>query len=278
MIVAGAKTSPFAPFAAWARLLGMGARAHVPTVLRRPAYRAFGRVVGANLDEAELDLEQYDSLGELFARRLRPGARPMESDAAAVIAPCDGVVAAAGEATGGKLIQAKGLSYRLEDLVVDRQWAQALVNGPYATIYLSPRDYHRVHAPLDGRLVAYDYVPGALWPVSPRFSALRPELLARNERVVIWLETPSVGRVAIVMVGAAGVGNIQLAHSSEAWERASDHRRVQLDERIERGDELGVFRLGSTVVMVFPPRAVALTAQAGEVMRFGQRIGTRGAP
>lgn len=276
MIVARAIPSPLTPFAVWGRLIGLGARARVPGPLRKPAYRAFARATGADLAEAELDLQHYDSLGDLFARKLRPGARPIDSDPAAVIAPCDGVIAATGEATGGRLIQAKGLYYRLEDLVVDQGWSQRLIGGAYATIYLSPRDYHRVHAPLDARVVAYDYVPGALWPVNPRVSARRRELLARNERVVIWLDAPSIGIVALVMVGAVGVGNIRLAHAERVGYRGK-LERVTLDEPVRRGDELGAFHLGSTVVMMFPPGSVSLSGATGNVTRFGQRIGSLGA-
>lgn len=276
MIVAGTKANSFAPFAAWARLVGLGARTRVPLMLRKPAYRAFARAVGADLAEAELELGKYDSLGDFFARRLRAGARPIDADAGSIIAPCDGSVAALGEATHGELIQAKGIFYRLEDLVVDQGRAQRLTDGPYATIYLAPRDYHRVHSPLDARLVAYDYVPGALWPVNPRVAARRPGLLSRNERVVIWLEAPLVGLVALVMVAAAGVGNIQLSHATASFARSGGHRRIELDAPIRRGDELGVFRLGSTVVLVFSPGRVALSAHAGQIVRFGQRVGTLG--
>lgn len=275
MIVARAIQSPFDPFAMWGRLIGLGARARVPTYLRKPAYRAFAKAVGADLGEAELDLQQYASLGEVFARKLRPGARPIDSDPSAIIAPCDGVIAARGEAADGRLIQAKGLDYRLEDLVVDRALAQRLVGGPYATIYLSPRDYHRVHAPLDARLIAYDYVPGELWPVNPRVAARRPELLARNERVVLWLDAPTVGIVALVMVAAVGVGNIRIAHADNVAVQG-ELKRITLDAAVRRGDELGVFNLGSTVVMIFPPGNVVLSGNTGDVARFGQRVGSRG--
>lgn len=278
MIVARAIASPFTPFAAWARLIGFGARTRIPGVLRKPAYRAFARAVGADLGEAELELGEYDSLGDFFARKLKAGVRPIDSDAASVIAPCDGVIASMGRAIHGELIQAKGLPYRLEDLVVDRQWAQQLVGGPYATIYLSPRDYHRVHSPLDGRLIAYDYIPGALWPVSPRVASRRRELLSRNERVVIWLDAPSVGIVAVVMVAAVGVGNIRLAHADPLPGRLREPRRVERNAQIARGDELGTFCLGSTVVMVFPPRALTLSGDIGQAVRFGQRMGMLGAP
>jgi len=107
-----APSGPVAPFSAWSQLVGLGARARVPRVLRSPAYRAFARAVGANLGETELDLAAYDTFGDFFARKLRPGARPIDPNESVVISPCDGVVAARGKATGGELIQAKGLNYR----------------------------------------------------------------------------------------------------------------------------------------------------------------------
>jgi phosphatidylserine decarboxylase len=259
----------------WSTLVGLGARARVPNALRSPAYRAFARAVGANLGETELELAEYDTFGEFFARKLRPGARPIDPNESAVISPCDGVVAARGTAMGGELIQAKGLNYRLEDLVVDAAMAERLVDGPYATIYLSPRDYHRVHAPVDARLVAYDYVPGDLWPVNTKVTARRANLLARNERVVIWLEAPRLGMVAVVMVAAVGVGNMRLAHAEDSvgWRHAGELRRIGLDATVKRGDELGTFRLGSTVVMCFEPGVVELEGDVGQAVRFGERLG-----
>jgi len=236
--------------------------------------------VGANLGETELELRAYDTFGDFFARKLRPGVRPIDANESAVISPCDGVVAARGIAEHGELIQAKGLNYRLEDLVVDSTMAARLTEGPYTTIYLSPRDYHRVHAPVDARLVAYDYVPGELWPVNLKFAARKANLLARNERVVIWLESPRLGVVAVVMVAATGVGNIRLAHAEDSvtWRHAGELRRIELNEpriHVRRGDELGAFRLGSTVVLVLPPGALAgeLATVDGQVVRFGQRLG-----
>ena len=263
------------PFSAWATLVGAAARTKVPTALRRLGYSAFARAVGANLGETELELADYTTFGDFFARKLRPGVRPIDANESAVISPCDGVVAACGIAHDGELIQAKGLNYRLADLVVDTKMAERLVDGPYATIYLSPRDYHRVHAPVDARLVAYDYVPGDLWPVNTKVTARRANLLARNERVVIWLEAPRLGTIAVVMVAAVGVGNIRLAHAEDsvAWRRAGELRRIELNEIVKRGDELGAFRLGSTVVMCFEPGVLDLDALCGSVVRFGERIG-----
>ncbi|HEU4729609.1 MAG TPA: archaetidylserine decarboxylase [Kofleriaceae bacterium] len=275
--------------AAYSALVGWGAGREVPSRLRGLAYRAFARAVGANLDEVELELAGYPSLGDFFARRLRQGVRAIDPDPAAIISPCDGVLAARGTASGGALVQAKGRTYQLAELVADGELAARLTGGPYATIYLSPRDYHRVHAPVDAQIVGYDYLPGALWPVNPRVAARRDGLLARNERVVIRMNAGPLGHVALVMVGASGVGNIRLAHGltgpdgttggpidSALWRAAAEPRRVELSGvSVARGDELGAFRLGSTVVLVFEPRQVELDGEVGQVLRFGQRIGLR---
>jgi phosphatidylserine decarboxylase len=264
------------PGPVYSALVGLTARRRLPVPLRNAAYRAFARATGADLDEAELDLRAYSSLGDLFARRLRPGARAVCPDNDAIIAPCDGVLAARGSAVNGALVQAKGRNYQLEDLVVDPELAAELRGGDYATIYLSPRDYHRVHCPIDAHLVRYDYVPGALWPVNPKVASRRDRLLARNERVVITLDAGHFGKVAVVMVAAAGVGNIKLEHAEESvfWRAAGEPRRIEVGVDVARGDELGAFRLGSTVVMVFKPGKIRLDGEVGQALRFGERMGS----
>jgi len=265
--------------ATYSALIGWTATRALPSRLRPLAYRAFARAVGANLDEAELALAEYESLGDFFARRLRSGARLVDTHPEAIIAPCDGVVAALGTAVDGSLVQAKGRTYRLAELLADDELARQLTGGAYTTIYLSPRDYHRVHAPFDATVESYDYLPGYLWPVNPRLATRRDGLLARNERVVIRLNSPALGRVAVVMVAAAGVGNIRLTNGpdSASLRGSLEHRRVELHGMtVKRGDELGAFRLGSTVVMVFEPGRARLAGTVGQAVLFGQRIGTRG--
>lgn len=272
-----ADTVRLAPKTLFSEAVGWGARVTVPRPLRARAYTAFARVVGASLDEVELPLSEYRSLGSFFARRLRPGARDVANDPGIGVSPCDGRVASAGEAEGGRMIQAKGHDYGLADLLVDPELSAALDGGAYVTIYLAPRDYHRVHSPCDGELYGYDYVPGTLFPVSPRWAARVPNLFARNERVVMHMRG-ELGRFALVMVGAAGVGNMALAHdrvSTRSWRGAGrDPIRVRYDEPIPvaRGDELGCFQLGSTVVLVFEPKRVRIRARDGDVVRFGQPL------
>lgn len=276
--------------AVFSALTGWSATRTVPPPLRRFAYRTFARAVGADLDEVELELGAYASLGDFFARRLRPGARVADAAPGAIISPCDGVIAARGTATAGAMVQAKGRNYQLAELVADPAFAGRLTGGTYTTIYLSPRDYHRVHAPVGARVLGYDYLPGALWPVNPRVAARRDGLLARNERVVIRLHAGALGYIAVVMVAASGVGNMQLASAlatdgnpvdSVQWRTAREPRRVELSGvEVARGDELGMFRLGSTVVLVFEPGKAELAGDLGQAVRFGQRIGvgTGGAP
>ena len=240
--------------------------------------------MGANLSEAELPLGAYASLGDFFARKLREGARTIDPAADAIIAPCDGVIAARGTAVDGALVQAKGRSYRLDELVASTgpgSLAERLTGGEYMTIYLSPKDYHRVHAPVDAQLVSYDYLPGTLWPVNRWATERREGLLARNERVVIRMNAGALGDVALVMVGAAGVGNIRLAHApdSATFRGLRERRRIELSGvAVKKGDELGAFRLGSTVVMVFQPHKAALSGEVGTAVRFGERLGRAGKP
>lgn len=261
----------WAPMSAYSSVIGLTARQPIPRVLRAPLYRAFAAAVGARLDEVGAPLPSFASFGDFFARPLSDGARPIAP--APVVAPSDGAVGAAGTISAGTLIQAKGIDYRLDDLVVDRRLAAALQGGQFATIYLSPRDYHRVHAPVRGQVTAYHYVPGLRWPVSPKFVERVDRLFAVNERVVIELAS-AWGPIAVVMVAATGVGNVwltHLGHDTRAWRRAGGYRHEPLTATVAPGDELGAFLLGSTVVMVLPPGAPRLALPAvGASVRCGE--------
>lgn len=267
--------------ARYSALIARVAERPLPASLRRFAYSVFARAVGANLDEVERPLHEYETLGEFFTRKLRGGARNVHTGQDAIVSPCDGVVAAVGHAVDGALVQAKGRSYRLEELLADEAFAASLHAGAYTTIYLSPRDYHRVHTPHDARVVSIDYIPGALWPVNPILANRRDNLLARNERVVMRLTSETVGEFAVVMVGAAGVGNIRLVDElgveTAALRPSGERYRKELPGQgvaVARGDELGAFRLGSTVVMIFEPGKVSLDdLTVGRAVQFGEAIG-----
>ncbi len=270
-----------APKGLFSGVVGWSARRTIPRQLRAPAYRAFARLVGANLSEVELPLADYPSLGDFFARRLTDDARVVNANPHEVISPSDGVMATIGRVDHDTLVQAKGIDYSLAQLLGDGELAAKLEGGHAFTVYLSPKDYHRVHAPVAGELTSYTYVPGTLFPVSKTFADNVDGLFARNERVVFRLET-SAGPVAVVMVGATGVGNMALAHAgveTRTYRGSKQAQRVCFDQpvAVAKGDELGAFHLGSTVVMVFGAEAMLPDAQLrpGQAIRFGEVIGSR---
>ena len=258
--------------------VGWGARRALPRPLRAPAYKTFSRIVGARVDEAEMPLSEYASLSEFFARRLCPGVRHVTGEQGGLTSPCDGRVAALGQVEHDRMVQAKGKDYTLSELLADPERAGELAGGVYMTIYLSPKDYHRVHAPLDGELVGYDYIPGSYFPVNPLFSRSVEQLMARNERVAFHFDT-FVGPMSLVMVAALGVSNIEVAHADTETRYLRGERKqrtVRFDQpiHISRGDEIGTFHLGSTTILVFQEHAVDLSlVEVGDVLRFGQVVG-----
>jgi phosphatidylserine decarboxylase len=263
------------------RAAGGLARAPIPAAAHRAAIAAFSRTYGIDVGEAEKPPSEYRTFNEFFARRLRPGARPIAPGDDLPVSPVDGTVSQAGIGTAGRLVQAKGRDYSLAALVADEAEAKRFEGGAYLTLYLSPRDYHRIHAPLGGRILGYAYVPGQLWPVNRPSVAGVPDLFAVNERLVTYLETP-VGHLALVAVGATVVGRIRAAYDDIFTQAGQPGRRVKYERPIEigKGDELGVFEMGSTVILLFEPGRIALDDRlAPEVhVRVGEPIGRAVAP
>lgn len=269
----------WAPKGLYTAAVGFGARVTVPRPLRSLAYRAFARRVGASLDEVELPLAEYRSFSQFFARRLRSDARPLPADPDTVVAPCDGTVAAIGEAAEGRMIQAKGRDYALAQLIDDETAGAKLVGGSYVTIYLSPANYHRVHSPMAAELLGYSHLPGTLFPVNALFSREVDGLMATNERVVFHLRT-EMGMAALVMVAAIGVSNIEITH--DALETRYLRRRKRSPHRVDferpipvgRGEELGIFHLGSTTILIFEPGRIRPSdLRVGDTVQLGQPIG-----
>jgi phosphatidylserine decarboxylase len=260
------------PHHALSRLTGALARSEQPWI-RRPFIHGFARAYGIDLSEAERpELDAYRSFNDFFTRALRPGARPLDPDPAAILSPADGVVSQCGRLTGDRLLQAKGTTYRLGALI--GREVREYLDGSFATIYLAPRDYHRVHVPLSGRLVRTTAIPGELFSVNARTEAGIADLFCRNERLVCEFDTPW-GGMLVVLVGAMIVASI-----ATVWGGArSPYRRPQEDTwdlAFDRGAEIGRFLLGSTVVVCLRPGAMQLDARLapGLPVRMGQRIGT----
>ncbi len=264
------------PKSALSSLIGTLTRSPAPAALHRLAIRGFARRYGVRLDEAELELHQYPTFAEFFARRLKPGLRPVEGGERVVVAPVDGTVSQVGYVERGTCLQAKGISYTLEPLLQDKAAATHFEGGAFATLYLSPRDYHRVHAPLSGKIEGYTYIPGEFWPVNPTSVRIRQDLFCRNERLVHYLRTLA-GRCAVVQVGATCVARIRASYDSMVTHSRQPARthRYPTPIPISKGEELGVFEMGSTVILLFEKGRVRWDESLvpGASVQMGRRIG-----
>jgi phosphatidylserine decarboxylase len=262
------------------RLTGRIADLRVPRLLLAPAIRAYARGFGVDLSEAELPPEGYPSFNAFFTRRLRTGVRPIAVAGDAVVSPSDSHLSSIGRVPAdGRLEQVKGETYAVEALLGSSEDAARFRDGQHATLYLSPAMYHRVHSPVDGEIVSWRYQAGRLFPVNAMGARAVPGLFTRNERVSVRIETPSHGAVAVVLVGAANVGRISLAFTDLVTNRghAAGTFHPPAPIPIRRGDELGVFNLGSTVVLLIADPALAPAAQAGSLVRMGQPLWRRAA-
>lgn len=225
----------------------------------------------------EPDPAAYPDFNAFFTRALRPGARPVASEPDAVACPVDGTVSQLGDVEHDRLLQAKGRYYQLAALLGSPARAAEFMRSRYVTLYLSPRDYHRVHMPVAGRLREMAYIPGRLFSVSPRTTRGIPSLFARNERLITVFDT-AIGPMAVILVGAMLVAGMEtvwsgaIPHASQPREWRYAAGEVQID----RGAELGRFNMGSTVILLFPPDRVELAATLapGAPVRMGQRLAT----
>jgi phosphatidylserine decarboxylase len=252
--------------------------------LRLAFMRWFVRRFGVALEEAaQPELSAYPTFNAFFTRELRAGVRPIAADRDAVASPADSRVSQCGAIGAGRIFQAKGRGFTAAELLGDAALAVPFADGTFATLYLSPRDYHRVHMPLDGELRAMVHVPGRLFSVNPPTTRAVDRLFARNERVA-FLFDGDAGRMAYVMVGALFVSSIETVWSGEVTPPAGrtvrrwDYAAGQ--HRFAKGAELGRFNMGSTVILLFEPGRVALDAALvpDAPLRMGQRIGQRLAP
>lgn len=233
-----------------------------------------------NLAEAaNSDPDSYESFNAFFTRALKPGARNPDADPRSLILPADGKVSQCGNIEGGRIFQAKGQDYTAAELLGNAELAKAYENGVFMNIYLSPRDYHRVHMPWTGTLVETLHVPGRLFSVSPGTVADVPRLFARNERLVCHFET-DFGPMCSVMVGAMLVSGVETVWNGvNIPEYADAPKRLDFrgqNIRLERFAEMARFNYGSTVILLFPEGKVQLDAFAHQApTMLGRRMGMR---
>lgn len=252
------------------------------SLIRKSLIGYFLRQFRIDLSQAEIqDPRQFESFNAFFTRALRPETRPICTDEDALISPVDATVSQAGRLTEAAVVQAKGKDYDAVTLLGgDAQRAEPFRNGQFLTMYLSPRDYHRIHMPLDGELREMVYVPGRLFSVSPATTRALPNLFARNERVALIFDT-AIGPLAMVLVGALFVGSIETVWTGEVTPppgrriRSWQYRGSTHPAPLSVGAEVGRFNMGSTVILLTPPGAVAWEAGVVRDRHFtvGQRIG-----
>ena len=226
----------------------------LPGPLKLWSVQVFAWIYSIDVEEAEKPLEEYRSIGDFFVRKLKPGRRPLAL--ARMLHPADSRINAIGSIAKEKIYQVKSHPYSVEDILGNAKRAHDLEGGIFATYYLCPTDYHRVHAPVSGKIISVEHIPGRLWPVFQKSLELIPNLFANNERMIVNIDT-EIGLVSVVFVGALNVGKIELAFDVEFYSQVFglSQKRVRdyspsID--IKAGEELGLFRMGSTVVVFYP--------------------------
>lgn len=263
------------------RAWGWLARRQHPRFAVEMLKKTFVQANGLDMREASEPIDAYPTLQDLFVRTLRPGMRPVDAAADAVVSPADGVVGACGIVEQGTLLQVKGRSYSIAKLLDSQGDGDRFEGGSYATFYLSPKDYHRVHSPVAGDVHEAVVIPGRLLPVFPEAVARVDDLFANNERLITYVDMPDQGgRIAVVMVGATLVGRMSVVYDARLrtnqGNRVTQRFTYHPEHRLEKGAELGAFELGSSVVLLAEAGSVRLDQLAGgDAVRMGQRIGTR---
>lgn len=223
--------------------------------------RRFARTYGIALEEAEKDLAEYATLNEFFTRRLKPGARPADAEPDRLVSPVDAVITAKGPIHDGLLMNIKGQDYSIDELLNHSPRVVNYRNGYYFVLYLSPTDYHRIHSPVDGRIVEKEHVPGKVYPVREFSLRSVPKVLSRNERQLTYIRH-EYGEIAVAKVGALNIRSVQYVE--------------ELTDTVTRGGELAYFEFGSTIVLLTESGTFSgLPAPGvGEHVRVGQSLGT----
>lgn len=254
-------------------LFGRLTRFRFPRPITTAVIRAFASYYKVNLTECDRGIEEYSSLSEFFVRPLREGVRTIEDGA---VSPVDGVVVEYGAIEGERILQVKGRTYSVRELLTPAIPSERFENGFFVTIYLAPHNYHRIHAPASGEVHQAVVVPGTLWPVNSWSVNNIQDLFAVNERVITRLVTPH-GEIGVVAVGAFNVGSISLSFDGElrsnSGSRTLVQKRYSPPHPLNKGDHLATFHLGSTVVLLFERDSnFTHNLNRGEI-RVGQRIG-----
>tara|TARA_B100000795_G_C22641620_1_gene376700 strand:+ start:91 stop:852 length:762 start_codon:yes stop_codon:yes gene_type:complete len=235
--------------------------------------RWFVKHYQVNLSEAKIEnIDDFTHFNDFFTRSLKSSLRPISSSK--LISPVDGVVSQSGKIDDMQILQAKGRQYSIAELLADKA-SKSFKNGSFSTIYLSPKDYHRIHMPCDGTLLEMKYIPGNLFSVNQKTVTHVEKVFARNERLVCLFKT-EFGQMAFVMVGAIFVGSMQTAWEGQITppygKKIINYNYKDKEINLSKGDELGRFNMGSTVIMLLPENSIEISLIEGQELKMGQGI------
>lgn len=266
----------FFPKRHFSRLMGVVAAVAWPGWLLQPCLGLYVRFFRIDMGQFQVPPEGFATFNAFFTRPVRPEARPIDDVPESLVSPVDGTVITCDPVSRGRMIQAKGIDYALEDLLGQSPGWEAYDGGQALTAYLSPRDYHRIHAPCAGSVVRHAYIPGDLWTVSPVGVRQVRGLFARNERVVSFIET-AFGEVALVAVGATVVGGIRVVYNAMRSNRPGAvpfNETLATPHPLDKGAEWGRFEIGSTIILLLRPGEAAFAPlHPGDPLRMGEAIG-----
>lgn len=220
--------------------------------------------------------KDYATFNEFFIRKLKAGVRSIATEPDTIISPVDGMLSQWGEIKQGKLIQAKGFEYGLESLLAGSKFTQNFAGGQFMTLYLSPKDYHRVHMPMDGDLLEMTYVPGSLFAVNQATTNQIPAIFAKNERVICMFQT-SRGKMAVILIGAMLVASINTTWAGKVTPSKNKSIKSSFYEgvKLQKGEAMGYFSMGSTVIVLFEPQQARWETCLilDQHIKYGQKIG-----
>jgi phosphatidylserine decarboxylase len=267
------------PKAFLSRIFGFLFRLHVHKRILYPILEKYCNAYNVNTDEMEMPPEGFRSVDSFFTRRLKKGIHVIDQDSLAVISPVDARVDQFGEITGTRILQAKNIDYLVSELI-PAHIHHAFLDGMFITLYLSPSDYHRIHSPLNAFINGGLHVPGKLFPVMQYMVNGINGLFSKNERFITYLAAEN-GVCAVCKIGAMNVGRISVSYSNIITNKSFFRRKREIlfpkefRPHIHKGDELGIFHLGSTVILLFQKDMVILEKlREGQKVRMGQRIAT----
>jgi phosphatidylserine decarboxylase len=256
-------------------LVGLFASIPIPRILRQPILGVYCRVYGVDREEIPSPLVEYCSFDQFFTRELREESRPIGQG---IVSPVDGAVVAAGAVQSADVFEVKGTSYSLREMLGEAASIEPFEGGSFLNVYLSPRDCHRIFAPLDVAVKEITLIPGILWGVNPLCTALVPDVLSRNERVVVHMDSRQ-GALALVMVGAFNIGSISLtfdemrSNRDPLWPgKMVVHKRLGQPVALAKGQHLGTFHMGSSIVLFGERAGMFDGLKEGHGVKYGEGL------